>query len=92
MGGNIICLRSGRRDRPISAIRILSQNLFACRRGGWSPKNKSTLTTFLVGASPPEANIEGGGLILDFIPKGGSAVKRIIFGFNDVALWVEFSS
>jgi hypothetical protein len=45
-----------------------------------------------IGAAPPEADIEGGGLILDYIPHGGSTTKRVVFGFNDAALWVEFSS
>jgi len=45
-----------------------------------------------IGSAPPKADIEGGGLILDYVPKGEHTTKRIVFGFNDVGLWVEFSS
>jgi hypothetical protein len=45
-----------------------------------------------IGSAMPEADIEGGGLILDYVPKGEPATKRIVFGFNDVGLWVEFAS
>jgi hypothetical protein len=40
------------------------------------------------GAAPKEADIEGG-LIIDYIPDGGGTIKRIVFGFNDLAMWVE---
>ena len=42
--------------------------------------------------APDEENtkIEGGGLIIDFIPKSSDQVRRAIFGFNDRGMWVEY--
>jgi hypothetical protein len=43
------------------------------------------------GAAPIQVDIEGGGLILDYVPAGSSSAKRLVLGFNELGMWVEFS-
>ena len=33
--------------------------------------------------------VDGGGLIIDFIPKGETTASRIVMGFNERGIWVE---
>jgi hypothetical protein len=37
-----------------------------------------------------EADVEGG-LVLDYRERNSDVVKRLVFGFNELAMWVEFS-
>jgi hypothetical protein len=37
----------------------------------------------------PDLEVEGGGLVIDYKPRGSRCAKRVVFGFNDVALWIE---
>lgn len=32
-----------------------------------------------------------GGLVIDYQPTGGQTVKRVVFGFNDLAMWIEWN-
>src|SRR3954466_13637652 len=47
----------------------------------------ATIVSF--GAAPQEADIEGGGLIIDYMPKGATEAKRLALGFNELEMWVE---
>jgi hypothetical protein len=40
------------------------------------------------GAAPVEAGIEGGGLIIDYVPDGSDDVRRIVLAFNELGMWV----
>jgi hypothetical protein len=44
-----------------------------------------------IGAAPLYAEIEGGGLIIDYMPKNSRSAKRVVFGFNESAMWVVSS-
>jgi len=41
------------------------------------------------GAAPQEYDLEGGGLIVDYVPKKGIKIKRLVFAFNELGMWVE---
>jgi hypothetical protein len=45
-----------------------------------------------IGMPPAEANIEGGGLVIDFIASEETAMRRVVFGFSEGGMWVEFDS
>ena len=34
--------------------------------------------------------VEGGGLVIDYRPKGERGVRRIVLGFTELGMWVEF--
>jgi hypothetical protein len=40
--------------------------------------------------SPEEKGIEGGGLILDYRRPGDHVVRRVVFGFTELGMWVEW--
>lgn len=40
-------------------------------------------------AAPPEYRLEGGGLIIDYIPDGSVETKRIVLGFNELGMWIQ---
>jgi len=42
-----------------------------------------------IGSVLPENKIEGGGLIIDYRLTAGET-RRVVFAFNDLALWVEW--
>ena len=44
------------------------------------------------GGGAPEHRLEGGGLLIDFIPKGKRAVRQIVFYLNSSGMWVERKS
>lgn len=37
-----------------------------------------------------EGDIEGGGLVLDYQPAASDEARRVVFGFNESGMWVEF--
>ena len=37
-----------------------------------------------------EIEIEGGGLIIDFLPGGNEQPRRVVFGFNENGMWIEY--
>jgi hypothetical protein len=59
------------------------------------PHDGEEIPSDLVGATiirigtPAEAGlIEGGGLVIDYRPEGSTEVRRVVFGFNELAMWV----
>ena len=47
-------------------------------------------TIMAMGTLPGNTGIEGGGLVIDYTPEGESIPSRVVFGFNELSLWVEF--
>jgi hypothetical protein len=41
------------------------------------------------GAASQERDLEGGGLIIDYIPKHESEPKRLVLAFSELGMWVE---
>lgn len=37
----------------------------------------------------PSEEVEGGGLVIDYKPTGSDEAKRIVFGFNELGMWVD---
>jgi hypothetical protein len=44
------------------------------------------------GAADPEANLDGGGLIIDYIPKDRTDVMRAVFKFTELGMWMVYRS
>lgn len=42
------------------------------------------------GAAPSELCLEGGGLILDFLPVGEETAQRLVLAFNDEGMWAVY--
>jgi hypothetical protein len=41
------------------------------------------------GSAPRGAGIEGGGLIVDYVPLGTEDISRVVFSFTEVGMWTE---
>jgi hypothetical protein len=57
-------------------------------RNGPVPASLAGATILRIGTLENRNQIEGGGLVIDYQPTGSPA-RRIVFAFNDVAMWVE---
>lgn len=36
-----------------------------------------------------DSDVEGGGLVIDYVPPDSNQIKRVILAFNDNGMWVE---
>ena len=61
------------------------------RRGSKIPKDIVGSTVVGFGSAPVECDVEGGGLIIDYVPRGSTETKRAIFAFNELGMWPEIS-
>jgi hypothetical protein len=39
--------------------------------------------------SVDDDGLEGGGLLIDYIPRGSDCIRRVVFAFNELGLWIE---
>ncbi len=37
-----------------------------------------------------QVSCEEGGFVIDFIPKGATTIFRMVFGFNELGIWLAF--
>jgi hypothetical protein len=47
-------------------------------------------TIIAIGAPSEHCDLEGGGLVVDFVPRGESSVRRLVLGLNELGMWVEY--
>jgi hypothetical protein len=59
------------------------------RRGDVVPPDLIGATIVAFGAAAPECDLEGGGLIIDYVPAGEAIPKRIVLAFTELGMWVE---
>jgi hypothetical protein len=43
-----------------------------------------------IGTLKDQSAVEGGGLVIDFIPAGKSEVERVVFAFNEMGMWITW--
>lgn len=56
-------------------------------RGDDRPDDIIGATIVNFGAAPQAWDIEGGGLVIDYIPGGATDPKRLVLAFNDSGMW-----
>jgi len=39
-----------------------------------------------------EAHVEGGGLVIDYVPHGGTQCQRLHLAFNELGMWIHRQS
>ena len=39
--------------------------------------------------SDPEL-VDGGGFVIDYVPHGDKAVRRLVFAFTELGMWIEY--
>jgi hypothetical protein len=42
------------------------------------------------GSAPAELKIEGGGLIVDYVPAGAQSAKRLVLIFTEAGMWIDY--
>lgn len=57
------------------------------RRGEPLPPDLVGARIVRFGAAPKRFDLEGGGLIIDYIPKGRRGAKRLVLAFNELGMW-----
>jgi hypothetical protein len=86
----------GRPDRAAPAAFAALDIIEALPMGSYAPQGGEATLRAMAGArivrigSTDEGDLEGGGLIIDYLPAGGDGVRRVIFSFNERGLWVEW--
>jgi hypothetical protein len=79
-------------EAPFAALNIIE----ALPMGHFLPQGGEEVLREMSGAtivrigSPDEGDLEGGGLIIDFRPAGEVKIRRVVFSFNERAMWVEW--
>ena len=53
------------------------------------PRDLIGATIVRLGAAPAECDIEGGGLVIDYVPKDAIDTKRLVLAFNELGMWIE---
>ena len=61
----------------------------SARNGEAIPRDIIGATIVRLGAAPPECDIEGGGFVIDYVPKDTANTKRLILAFNELGMWIE---
>jgi hypothetical protein len=52
------------------------------------PKDLIGATILRMGTLPG-LNVEGGGLVIDYRPRNSQETNRVVFGFNELGMWVQ---
>jgi hypothetical protein len=86
------------RTNPLTdkQLRLASMNVDCRLPNFFDPKDGGEVPSDLIGAvivrfgSVPEPRlVEGGGLVIDYQPAGSAEIKRVIFAFTELGMWVE---
>jgi hypothetical protein len=77
--------------RDLSRARViprLPDCIDSARKGDAFPSDIIGATILRFGAAPPDCDLEGGGLIIDYVPEGQADAKRLALAFNELGMWV----
>jgi hypothetical protein len=56
------------------------------------PSDLVGATINAIGAISGETNVGGGGLIIDYMSGLDGSPRRVVFGFSELGMWIEFHS
>lgn len=45
-----------------------------------------------IGTPAARGTVEGGGLVIDYLPPGGGDATRVVLAFNELGMWVQCST
>jgi hypothetical protein len=64
---------------------------FGVNRGHELPEDLTGAVIVRIGAVSVEQAVEGGGLVIDYRPSASEEIKRVVFAFNELGMWVRYS-
>lgn len=62
------------------------------RRGDKVPDSIIGSEIVRFGTTTEKNDIEGGGLFVDYLTRDTKELRRVVFGFNELGMWVEYSN
>jgi hypothetical protein len=65
---------------------------FGCERGDPLPPDIIGATIVNMGTPSDSQIFEGGGLVIDYLPRGSGAITRVVIEFSDLGAWVALLS
>ncbi len=74
----------------------LSNVIESLPQGPYRPEGGEPLLARLKGATiirigaPEDAEVDGGGFVIDYRPAGSAQDWRLVFGFHEGGMWVEY--
>ncbi len=63
-------------------------NYFHPGRGGRIPDGLVGATIVRMGTFTEQGKVEGGGLVIDYRPPDSREVRRAVFAFNELGMWL----
>ena len=79
--------RAPSRDLASATVIPRLPDFFDRMRGAPIPVDLIGATVNAFGAAPPECDLEGGGLIIDYTPAESAESKRLVLAFNELGMW-----
>ncbi len=78
-----------RPSRNLANATILPKlpDYFDRARGESIPPDLLGATIIEFGSAPKESDLEGGGLIIDYIPRDQTKKRRLVLAFNELGMW-----
>ena len=61
-----------------------------CSQGGEKLLMAMAGVTIVRIGTTDNADIEGGGFVIDYMPRDGKETRRVVFAFNENGMWVEW--
>jgi hypothetical protein len=86
------------RDRNLASAGVLPKLPSVYGRDPRDPKTNDMpsamvgATIMAIGAIEGVINVEGGGLVIDYLPVGSKNLQRVVFGFTEMGMWIEYHS
>ncbi len=78
-------------DTTLTAIIPNLPDFFRPNAGKEFPQDIIGSKVFAMGTLDFSMGIEGGGLVIDYIPTDSEYAKRMVLGFNELGMWVVSS-
>lgn len=59
--------------------------------GSGKPLPDDIIGARIVRMGTMDADLEGGGLVIDYVPQDGAQICRVVLEFTELGMWVEYS-
>lgn len=80
-----------RRDVDYCSAKITPRLAYVFAEGDEAfPAELAGATITRIGSPEDPKLIEGGGLVIDFVPQGATTTRRLVLGFTELGMWIEY--
>ena len=82
-------MNSAERNRYLRSARVVRKLPHRLYRRERLPKGLIGAEILDIGTVEDAGMVEGGGLVIDFLPAGSQQTHRVVLGFNEIGMWAE---